>query len=229
MEGTPRAMALTLNDLQTRVSRMLMDTGEDIWPETILDEAIRQALSTYSQVFPCLNSAEIATPSSGDIDLGNLPGLSAVVAVRWPYETGKTEALQPVNRVTGWRCWREMDQPILELRIAGGLCPASGEMVFVRYTTGHTVNGLDDEETTTVPAAHNALIVHGAAGYAALFRAVDKVENRSYGSRRTEPSLLQRWAETVLDHFNRDLDGLRRQRLPFTGTTRWRMDPWDIR
>lgn len=218
---------MTLEDLRARVSRMLMDTGEDIWPEVVLDEAIRQALSSFSQVVPCLNSAEIAVPASGDIDLSDLPGLTGVTAIRWPYEAGKTEAAQPVNRVTGWRFWRELDRPILELRIAGGICPPAGEVVRVRYTTGHAVSGLDGAETTTISPGHDALLVHGAAGYAALFRAVDKVENRSYGSRRTEPSLLQHWADAVLERFNRGLDSLRRQRLPFYGNTRWRMDRWD--
>lgn len=222
-------MDMTLEDLRARVSRMLMDTGEDIWPEAVLDEAIRQALSSFSQVVPCLNSAEIAIPASGDIDLSNLPGLVGVIAVRWPYETGKPEAVQPVNRVTGWRCWRDLDRPTLELRIAGGACPAGGETVLVRYTTGHAVSGLDSAEITTIPQAHDALLVRGVAGYAALFRAIDKVENRSYGSRRTEPSLLQHWADAVLERFNRDLDSLRRQRLSFNGTTRWRMDQWDSR
>ncbi len=47
-------MALTLTELHTRVSQMLMDTGEDIWPIAVLDEAIRQALAAYSLAFPCL-------------------------------------------------------------------------------------------------------------------------------------------------------------------------------
>lgn len=218
---------MTLEDLRARVSRMLMDTGEDIWPEAVLDEAIRQALASFSQVVPCLNSTEIAMPASGDIDLGDLPGLTGVSAVRWPYEAGKAEASQPVNRVTGWRFWRELDRPILELRIAGGICPPAGETVLVRYTTGHAVSGLDGAEITTLSAIHDALLVQGAAGFAALFRAVDKVENRSYGSRRTEPSLLQHWADAVLERFHRNLDNLRRHRFPFNENTRWRMDQWD--
>jgi hypothetical protein len=222
-------MALTLTELHSRVSQMLMDISEDIWPAAVLDESIRQALAAYSLAFPSLAEATIPLPASGDIDLSSLPGLADVIAVRWPFEDGKTEILQPINRVTGWRCWRDLDKPTLELRTVTGCSPAAGDVVRLRYTTGHAVNGLDGAETSTIPLAHCALLVCGAAGYAALFRAIDKVENRSYGSRRTEPSLLQNWGEALLDRFNRYLDALRKQRLPAGGRTRWRMDQWDSR
>lgn len=220
-------MALTLTEMHTRVSQMLMDTGEEIWPVSILDEAIRQALAAYSLVSPCEHEAVLTLPSRGDLDLSSLPGLSGVTAVRWPYSPDLAESLQPANRVTGWRCWRDMDKPTLELRTLPGTNPAEGESLLMRYTTGHCIGGLDGAETGTIPLTHCSLLVHGSAGYAALFRALDKVENRSYGSRRTEPSLLQNWANGVLDRFQRDLDRIRRQAPAAAGQPAWRMDAWE--
>jgi hypothetical protein len=220
-------MDLTLTELRVRVTRLLMDSGSEIWPADVLDEAIRQALSTYSQVFPCLREAMINIPANGDLDLSSLPGLSEVVAVRWPYAEGKTEALQPVNRVTGWRCWRELDRPILELRMLPGIHPAGDDPLYIQYTCGQAINGLDGATVGTIPAGHCALLARGSAAYAALFRAVDRVENRSYGSRRIEPALLQNWGEGMLEHFQHDLETLRRQRQLVDGKTRWRMDQWD--
>ncbi len=57
MEGAPHTMALTLTELHTRITQMLMDTGEEIWTAAVLDEAIRQALADYSLAFPCLQEA----------------------------------------------------------------------------------------------------------------------------------------------------------------------------
>lgn len=220
-------MALTLSELRTRITLMLMDTGEEIWPTDVLDEATRQALSAYSQSFPCLHETVLDMPATGDINLSSLPGLVDVVAVRWPYSEGKAEALQPINHVTGWRCWRDLDKPVLELRTLPGSLPTDGSRLMVRYTTGHSINGLDGAVISTVTPLHTALLVRGAAGYAALFRAIDKVENRSYGSRRIDPALLQSWGNAVLERFQLELEGLRRQKLPVSGRTVWRMDQWD--
>ncbi|BCY16944.1 hypothetical protein hrd7_07930 [Leptolinea sp. HRD-7] len=220
-------MALTLTEMRTRVSLMLMDTGEEIWPQAILDEAIRQALTVYSLACPCEQSAVLTMPARGDLDLGSLPGLAGVTAVRWPYAVDRPEALQPANRVTGWRCWRDMDKNTLELRTLPGTNPMEGESLLVRYITGHSIGGLDGAEVSTIQLTHIALLIQGSAGYAALFRALDKVENRSYGSRRTEPALLQRWADGVLERFQRELDKLRRQYSPAETQPAWRMDAWE--
>ena len=220
-------MALTLTEMHTRVSQMLMDTGEEIWPVPILDEAIRQALTAYSLASPCEQSAVLTMPARGDLDLGSLPGLAGVTAAHWPYAAGQPEALQPANRVTGWRCWRDMDRTNLELRTLPGTNPAEGDNLLVRYVTGHCISGLDGAEVSSIPLVHISLLVHGSAGYAALFRALDKVENRSYGSRRTEPALLQSWANGVLERYQRDLDRLRRQRSPAETQPAWRMDAWE--
>jgi len=220
-------MALTLTEMHTRVFQMLMDTSEEIWPQAILDEAIRQALTAYSLAAPCEQSAVLTMPARGDLDLSSLPGLAGVTAVRWPYAADRVEALQPANRVTGWRCWRDMDKNTLELRTLPGTNPAQGDSLLVRYFTGHSVNGLDGAEVSSIPLIHISLLVHGSAGYAALFRALDKVENRSYGSRRTEPALLQSWANGVLERFQRELDRLRKQRSPAELQPAWRMDAWE--
>jgi hypothetical protein len=209
--------------MYTRVSQMLMDTGEEIWPQAILDEAIRQALTAYSLAAPCEQSAVLTVPARGDLDLSSLPGLSGVTAVHWPYDTDMPAA----NRITGWRCWRDMDKNTLELRTLPGTNPAQGDSLLVRYITGHSVDGLDGAEVSSIPLIHISLLVHGSAGYAALFRALDKVENRSYGSRRTEPALLQSWANGVLERFQRELDRLRKQRSPAELQPAWRMDAWE--
>jgi hypothetical protein len=216
-------MALTLTEMHTRVSQMLMDTGEEIWPQAILDEAIRQALTAYSLAAPCEQSAVLTMPARGDLDLSSLPGLAGVTAVTWPYR----DELPTANRVTGWRCWRDMDKNTLELRTLPGTNPAQGDSLLVRYVSGHSVDGLDGAEVSSIPLIHISLLVHGSAGYAALFRALDKVENRSYGSRRTEPALLQSWANGVLDRFQRELDRLRKQKSPAELQPAWRMDAWE--
>ena len=227
MAGTSGGMVMNLTEMRTRITQMLMDSGEEIWPAEVLDEALRQALSAYSTAAPCTQEITVSIPATGDVDLSAVNGLVDVVEVRWPYQAGKAEALQPVNRITGWRCWRDLDKPTLELRSTSGTSPAGGEDLHLRYTTLHTLTGLDEAGLTTIPLVHFSLLVRGAAGFAALFRAIDKVEKRSYGSRRTEPSLLQNWGNAVLERFHHELDGLRRKTNPSRGAVRWRMDAWD--
>jgi hypothetical protein len=218
---------MNLIEMRTRITRMLMDSGEEIWPGDVLDEALRQALSSYSTVAPCTREITVSIPAAGDIDLSAVNGLLDVIEARWPYQAGKAEALQPVNRITGWRCWRDLDKPTLELRTAAGTSPAGGEDLHLRYTTLHTLDGLDEAGFTSIPLVHFSLLVRGAAGYAALFRAIDKVEKRSYGTRRTEPSLLQNWGNAVLERFHHELEELRQRNMPVRGAARWRMDKWD--
>ena len=66
-------MALTLTEMHTRISRMLMDTGEEIWPVSILDEAIRQALTAYS--LACKKHSTKATRYSYFITVAVAPRL----------------------------------------------------------------------------------------------------------------------------------------------------------
>lgn len=60
------------------------------------------------------------------------------------------------------------------------------------------LEGLDGAAASNLPAGHESLAVWGAAGYAALARAVDRADNAQLG---TEASALQGWGEARLKEY----------------------------
>ncbi len=213
-----------LTEIQSRVSTLLMDSTRLIWSDDVLAESIRQALEEYNLVKPF--TAEACFPLENpeqEIALSALSGFREIIGLRYPWVT-EPDRQQPSNLVRGWHTWFAGGQPFAAIRSAGRL-PA-GKTLRVLYLASHTLAGLDGAAVTTVPAEHNGLLVRGAAGLAALSRGIDKIELRSYGSRRAEPELLSRWGASQMASFRSSLSLLRESLPPFA-TPRWQLDRWE--
>lgn len=61
-----------------------------------------------------------------------------------------------------------------------------------------TISGLDGAGSTTLPAAHDSLLVLGASGYAALARCANRAESYALGG---ETGQLQSWGQARLGEF----------------------------
>lgn len=215
----------TLPEILTRVSTLLMDSAHLIWPDATLSESVRQALEEYNLTAPLIVENSILLEDCGpEVSLASLPGLREILDLFYPWQPGLATDKQPPNQVKGWHTWFSSAEPIVTVRSSARLI--NGQYLRIIYLASHTIEGLDGASATTIPQETIGLLVRGAAGFAALSRAVDKIEIRSYGSRRTEPDMLARWGSAQAAEFRAGLAALRNS-LPYFPAPRWQMDAWE--
>lgn len=212
--------------IRDRVEQMLLDVSNAIFSTGVIDEGIRQALDQYNFVAPLMMEASITLSAAGrEISLASLSNLLWVVDVWWPYDS--TAETWPPNRVRGWRVYWDDAIPKLFLDIREGGQPQSGDKVRVWYSARHTINGLDSATATTIPLEHESLIVLGAAGHAAMSRAVDLIEIA--GTDLYQVGLLGTWGQRKLREFTDKLKQIQRMTArsgPAWGMG-WALDKWD--
>ncbi|MFN2213926.1 MAG: hypothetical protein ACK2UE_12720 [Anaerolineales bacterium] len=220
----------TIAELIVRCSAMLMDTGLAIWDAGTLGEAFLQALDQYNDVNPLHMETVITLPGDGrEIALNGIDGLLGVIDVWWPYDSGAARETWPPNRVRGWRLWWDDAQPVLFLEIKDGSQPQTDEEVRIWYTKCQTIQDLKDADITTIQEDHESLLVMGAAGHAAMSRAIDLVE--TVGTDLYQVGVLGTWGQRKLREFQAAIRELERQyarRGPSWGQG-WQLDKWDER
>jgi hypothetical protein len=215
-----------LSEIITRVSSLLMDNSHQIWPEEALTESVRQALEEYNLAVPLTREESFPIENEDrEILLDSLPGFREIVYIQYPWAPGEAGG-GARNQVRGWHSWFAGGKPYVAVRGPRVLKP--GSHLRVLYLASHTLAGLDGAENTTIPAEHNGVLVRGAASYAALSRALDKIELRDYGSRRIEPELLSNWGAAQAQSFRSALAALRQSLPPFPAP-RWQLDRWESR
>ena len=199
-------MALTLAQYEARVSALLMDTANTIWPTATLDECLRLALHEYSDASPLQFETVITLPGdSREIALAadrSRNGLRRLVALRFR----ATTETWPPNRVRGWRLYWDDLQPVLYLETEDDAQPQLNDELRLWYSKIRTIQNLDSASITTVQAEHESWLVLGAAGHAAFARATDLAETVGVSAVSTPnlAALGSRW----LKEFRRDLDSL---------------------
>lgn len=215
----------TLPEILSRVSTLLMDSAHIIWPDGTLSESVRQALEEYNLALPFTVEKSILLEDSGpEVPLSSLTGFRELIALYYPWQPALALDRQQPNQVRGWHAWFSAAAPIVTVRSSARL--TSDHHLRVIYLSSHTIAELDGATVTTIPGEHIGLLVRGAAAFAALSRAIDKIEIRSYGSRRTEPEMLLRWGTAQAATFREDLASLRNSLPPFPAP-RWQMDAWE--
>ncbi len=122
------------------------------WTDTVLDRHIGRAVNEYSVAAPLEQKSTLTTTAgSRDISVASLANLIDIEAVEWP--TGEF-----LPRLLGFSQW----QTTITLDVVNA--PAGVENVNVFWLKMHTL----DAASSTLPVAHEELIIEGAAGYAAL-------------------------------------------------------------
>lgn len=172
-------MPSTLAQLEAQVAALLMDSGNAIFSTSVIDAALRMALSEYSDAAPLAMETVLTLPGDGrEIALSSLSGLVNVTEAWWPFDSDATSETWPPNRVRGFRLWWDDASPVLFLDLDDGASgvhssePQGDDEIRIWYTKPHTIQNLDSASTTTV-GEHESLIVRGAAGLACLGRAAD--------------------------------------------------------
>ncbi len=160
-------MAANIAAIRTSVRKDLHDedAAAYVWTDAVLDRHIGRAVTDYSIADPLeVKSTLTTTAASRDLAIASLTPLVAVEAVEWP--VGEF----PPRRV-GFSVWATT----LTMDVVAA--PAGVEDVNVYWLQQHTL----DASSSTVPPADDDLIALGAAGYAALDRAVYAVNKINTG------------------------------------------------
>lgn len=196
--------ALTLATLRGRVRGALMDASSATWADSDLDAAIGEALRLLSAVSPANYTAALTLTADGaELSLEALSDLIGVCEVWYPY-TPAGAGVGEVFGVCPFRFFWDGETPTLRLEPEDGRAPRAGECLRLFYTGRLKLNGLDGATLTTLPGQDEALVVLGAAGQAALSRALDLMETPSQDLYAV--TLLAVWGRTRLKEFNAGLE-----------------------
>ena len=128
------------------------DASNYRWTDAVLDRHTGRAVNEYSIAAPLEQKSTLTTTAvSRDLSVASLANLIDIEAVEWP--VGQF----PPTRVA-WSQWQTT------ITLDSVNAPAGVENVYVYWLKMHTLDG----SSSTLPVAHEELIIEGAAGYAAL-------------------------------------------------------------
>jgi hypothetical protein len=209
---------ITLTDFRAHALTILGDLAGNRYSDTLLNEAVRLALSEYSLVCPNISTTAFTVPVSGKVQ--NITGLSNFqffTRVQWPSDPDPQ-----ANLILTWQS--AFDGEIPQIRFLRDT-PQAGDILSLTYTALHTISGLDGAVNTTLPAAHTSQIALGTAAHAAIIRSTQISEQMS--SRVSNSTQLANWGRERLAEFHHDLVLLALDKTILNETGSWSMDGWD--
>lgn len=169
------------------------DSNNYLWTDDELDRNIRHAVGEYSERLPIETMTTLATVSgSRELDISDITGRVMLEAVEYPVDKFP-------RRYQPYSLWGD------KLTLLGDEFP-DGSDVNIYYGKRHSI----DAEGSTVPGRHEELIVAGAAGYAAVARAVYSVNRVNAGGTPVPGEFLE-WGNRRLRFFQEELRRLGRR------------------
>ncbi len=184
----------TITDYRTEILIILGDTAGKRYSEAQLDAALRQALGRLNKSRPAreIYKVKVADREIRDVIINWCPGPGAdILSVR--NEAG--EWLSAADYRTGGKTY---------LTIYEGGAPEIGDQLQLEVTGAHTISGLDNAGSTSIPDSLMETVCTGAAGYAMRIRARSVTE--VFGKRPEDTDKLILQADFLLADFEADLE-----------------------
>jgi hypothetical protein len=209
------------SDLKTRALQLLGDPDGTRYDDATLQEAFRQALATYTRTCPQVRAEAVTFAAAGaeqPLDSLECPPLY-LLEVTYPYPAA--DGTRPPRPA----CTLAYIEGAAWLRFSDGATPAAGEQARLTYAARHTLAGLDEAESGSVPEAHEGVLALGAAVFAALQR-IHRLAG-SIGAPPAEPERLRELAEKYLERFNLELFSLRSVQPVQGFPAGFNLDEWD--
>ena len=192
--------ATTLATLRDRVELMLADSGNSIFAAGDVDEAIRRALHTYSLANPLHKITTLTLAADGrELSTAAITDAIGIDALWCPYTASDPE--YPAHG-RAFRFWKDASL----IYILGQYQPKAGDVARVFYSALHTIDDLDSASVTSVPPEHDSILVGGAAGQAAMTRALDLAEQVTVD--RDAVDRLTKWAHMERVTFGAELTSI---------------------
>lgn len=193
----------TLAAIQTRTAQVLQDNSNTRFSASLLEEAVRLALTTFDQRLPRVTSCDLTAAVDGRDQTFTMPdGFLYLVGARFVREQKSGRELEPGEGFT-----YQVEDGKICLHFCGRRIPRVGDTLRVSYAACYTLAGLDDAAATTLPARYESALVTGAAGHACLLRATALIE--AYGPRTEEVTRLMEVSRLHLLEFSQTLGQLK--------------------
>jgi hypothetical protein len=160
-------MSDTLTQLITKIQDLLDDDGT-IFSTDTCTAGIRKALAKFNEIAP-VNSADIidAVSDQYEYELSDTDPSAMYITDILLEGDNQNEIDTPLE----YDQYSEDERLFFRLRTP----QETGDYLIARYTTPHTINGLDSETESTIPTWQNEIIVIGGAANALLTRAFARV------------------------------------------------------
>ena len=160
-------MTDTLAQIIVKLQELLLDDGTRFTTDTCT-AAIRQALKEFNLIAP-VHAGTLVTPVTGqkeyELDVEN--ALAIVDVLRQGKDVYTEEHVSLC-----FDGYFEDGRPYFRLRYA----EPETNILIVRYTYPHTINGLDGAADSTLPDLFDVILLDGAAWQACLIRATGRIE-----------------------------------------------------
>jgi hypothetical protein len=151
---------------RTAVLALLDDAALARYTNVQVDAALRQALAAYQNARPLVRTYSV--DGTGDYQITMPDGFDAIAVT----EVYLDNSDDPPTPLTFYAFLRD-EQWIVQTT---GYLVSATESLLVTYTLPHTIDDLDSAAGTTIPPEDEQAVQIGAAGYAALSRAVSRAE-----------------------------------------------------
>jgi hypothetical protein len=161
-------MSQTLTQLIANLQALLLGDSTTFTTATCT-AAIRQAFLQLNMTIPA-HAAETqeAVAEQYEYELEDLTAMQVVDVL-----LEGTDTYQEYGTSLVFSAFFEDDRPSFRLRVP----QASGRTLIILYTKPYTINGLDSETVSTMPAMFDSVLLNGAAWIACLIRAAGRIES----------------------------------------------------
>jgi hypothetical protein len=160
-------MTDTLAQLVTKLQALLLGDSTTFSTATCT-AAIRQSLKDLNLAIPQHAAETIdAVSEQYEYELIDQTALEIVNVQRQGLDT-----YADVNISLSFDGYFEDDRPYFRLRVP----QSTGTTLIVQFTKSYTINGLDSETDSSLPALYDAVLLDGAAWKACFIRAAGRIE-----------------------------------------------------
>lgn len=181
-------MPQAISTYRTRIAQLLDDTTNARYTSNQIDEALRMALEEFTLRNPLVRTYTIDADGNRRLALP-FTALQILNVEEWNADPSEDYKLSYSASFDDETWIIEFDEDNT---------PASGTVLSVKYTTTHTIDGLDSAAGTTIPSHLEESVMFGAAGFAAQTRAASRAE-----SINLQPSVLSQLLNLAEAYLNR--------------------------
>jgi hypothetical protein len=185
-------MSDNLTTLISKVQNILGDASGTYFTTAVCTAAIRQALSEWNLRVPIYVAITITGVNDqyeyelNDVDADGCEIFDVLLRGTDP-ALDESVSLDYDDYVEDERVFFRLRRPV-----------TSSDILLVRYTKLHTINGLDSATESTIPARYNQAMIDGGAYFSLFIRAVSRVEtiNLSADQTNTYAGLARQFASS---------------------------------
>lgn len=162
-------MSDSLTTLIGKVQNLLGDASGTYFTTAIVTAAVRQALTEFNLRVPQMLAVTVkGVNNQYEYELTEDTTAVKIIDVL----LRGTDSAQDVSKSLDFDQYIEDERIFYRLRAPR----TTSDTLIVRYTSNHTINGLDSQVESTTLARHDQIIVDGAAAWAIWTRAISRVE-----------------------------------------------------